>query len=92
VTGQGRGYRAAGDTKRAQAALAALVAQDGVDFQIAEAYAFFGDKDHAFEYLDKALGSDPGVVWSRNDWLFNSISSDPRFAAYLERLGMPSVD
>jgi len=86
------GYRAAGDTKRAQAALAALVAQDGVDFQIAEAYAFFGDKDHAFEYLDKALGSDPGVVWSRNDWLFNSISSDPRFAAYLERLGMPSVD
>jgi TolB-like protein/Tfp pilus assembly protein PilF len=83
------GYRAAGDTKRAQAALADLVAQEGADFQIAEAYAFFGDKDHAFESLDKALSSDPGVVWSRNDWLFSSIASDPRFAAYLQRLGMP---
>jgi TolB-like protein/Tfp pilus assembly protein PilF len=86
------GYHAAGDTKRAQAALADLVAQEGADFQIAEAYAFFGDKDHAFEYLDKALTSDPGVVWSRNDWLFNSIAADARFAAYLQRLGMPKFE
>jgi TolB-like protein/Tfp pilus assembly protein PilF len=87
------GYRALGDTARAQAALADLVAHaDGSEFQVAEAYAFFGDKDRAFGYLDKALSSDPGVVWSRNDWLFDSISSDPRFAAYLQRLGMPKID
>ena len=87
------GYRAAGDATRAQAALADLVAHgEGAEFQVAEAYAFLGDKDRAFEYLDKALSSDPGVVWSRNDWLFDSISGDPRFAAYLSRLGMPQID
>jgi adenylate cyclase len=87
------GYRATGDATRAQAALADLVAHgEGAEFQVAETYAFFGDKDRAFEYLDKALSSDPGVVWSRNDWLFDSISSDPRFAAYLSRLGMPQID
>jgi adenylate cyclase len=84
------GYHAVGDATRAQAALAELLTiGEGSEFQVAEAYAFFGDKDRAFEYLDKALSNDPGVVWSRNDALFDSISGDPRFAAYLKRLGMP---
>jgi adenylate cyclase len=87
------GYHALGDTARAQSTLADLVAnQAGSEFQVAEAYAFFGQQDRAFEYLDKALGNDPGVVWSRNDWLLRSIANDPRFAAYLKRLGMPKIE
>lgn len=44
------GYRALGDAPRAQAALADLVAHgEGAEFQLAEAYAFFGDQDRAFE-------------------------------------------
>jgi tetratricopeptide (TPR) repeat protein len=87
------GYRATGDTARARTTLAELAAHSaGAEFQVAEAYAFFGDKDRAFEYLDKGLSNDPGVVWSRNDWLLDPVSGDPRFAAYLTRLGMPKLD
>jgi adenylate cyclase len=87
------GYHASGDASNANKALTYLLAHaEGVNFQIAETYAFFGDKDHAFQYLGLALNSDPGVVWSRNDWLLESISDDPRYAAYLKRLGMPSFD
>jgi hypothetical protein len=52
--------------------------------------AFFGDRDGAFEWLEKArTHHDPGVVWVRHDALLESIARDPRFAAYLKRLGMP---
>jgi len=84
------GYHASRDS-RAQAALADLVAHSqGSEFQVAEAYAFFGDTERAFEWLDRAVTlRDPGVTWSRHDALFGSIVSDPRFAAYLKRLGQP---
>ena len=84
------GYRANGNS-HAQAALADLVAHSqGAEFQVAEAYAYSGDTERAFEWLDKAITlHDPGVVWSRRDDLFASIAGDPRFAAYLRRLNMP---
>ena len=85
------GYHATGDTARSRAALADLVAHSsGAEFQVAEAYAFFGDTERAFEWLEKARTlHDPGVVWVRHDSLFASIAGDPRFAAYLKRLGLP---
>ena len=85
------GYRVVSDTARAQAALTDLVANStGSEFQVAETYAFFGDSGRAFEWLEKARTlHDPGVVWSRHDALFSSIAGDPRFAAYLKRLGLP---
>ena len=85
------GYRAAGDAARAQAALADLVAHSaGAEFQVAEAYAFFSDTGRAFEWLEKARTlHDPGVVWVRHDDLLASIAGDPRFAAFLKRVGLP---
>jgi TolB-like protein/Tfp pilus assembly protein PilF len=85
------GYAAIHDLPRARTALAALVASPaGAEFQVAESYAFLGDTEQAFEWLEKArAGHDPGVLWSRNDALFASIANDPRFAAYLRHLGMP---
>ena len=91
VLGLPLGYHATGDTARAKAALADLLAQSqGSEFQVAEAVAFFGDRDGALEWLEKArLNHDPGVVWVRHDALLASIAGDPRFAAYLKRLGQP---
>jgi len=85
------GYHVAGDTARAKAALADLIAHSqGAEFQVAEAVAFFGDRDGAFDWLEKArTHHDPGVVWVRHDMLLESIARDSRFAAYLKRLGMP---
>jgi TolB-like protein/tetratricopeptide (TPR) repeat protein len=91
VLGLPLGYHATGDTTRAKAALADLLANSqGAEFQVAEAVAFFGDRDGALQWLEKArLNHDPGVVWVRHDALLASIAGDPRFAAYLKRLGQP---
>jgi TolB-like protein/Tfp pilus assembly protein PilF len=92
VLGLPLGYHATGDTPRAKAALADLLAQSqGSEFQAAEAVAFFGDRDSALQWLEKArVNHDPGVVWVRHDALLASIAGDPRFAAYLKRLGQPA--
>ena len=85
------GYHAVGDTTRAKAALADLIAHaTGAEFQMAEAVAFFGDRDAAFDWLEKArLNHDPGVIWVRHDELLDSIKTDPRYAPYEKLLGLP---
>jgi tetratricopeptide (TPR) repeat protein len=85
------GYKAAGDTTRAKAALADLIAHSqGAEFQVAEAVGFLGDRDGALNWLERARTShDPGVVWVRHDALLESIATDPRFAAFLKSVGMP---
>ena len=85
------GYIAIHDLPKARAALDDLVAKSaGAEFQVAETYAFLGDTEEAFEWLEKArIGHDPGILWLRNDALLASIAHDPRFAAYFKRLGMP---
>ncbi len=86
------GYFAAHRLKDAQAALASLVAHpNGGEFQIAETYAFLGQPDKAFEWLENArLQHDPGIIWTRNDPLLDSISADPRFSAFLQSVNMPA--
>jgi tetratricopeptide (TPR) repeat protein len=79
--------------KEARAALAAIVANSqGSEFQVAETYAFFGDKDKAFYWLEQARTlHDPGIIYVRRDFLLAPLMSDPRYAALLKRLGMPPV-
>ncbi|HYL69863.1 MAG TPA: TIR domain-containing protein [Candidatus Dormibacteraeota bacterium] len=86
------GYHAAHQEHEARTALAALLdgRSAGAEFQVAETYAFLGDTDKAFEWLEKARTlHDPGVIWIRRDALFASIVNDPRFAAELRKLGLP---
>src|SRR5439155_5117967 len=78
--------------KEARAALAAIVANSpGSEFQVAETYAFFGDKDQAFYWLEQARLHDSGIIYVRRDFLLAPLMSDPRYAALLKRLGMPPV-
>ena len=79
--------------KEAQAALAALLSQSqGSEFQVAETYAFFGETNKSFEWLEEARTlHDPGIIWTRRDFLLASIVSDRRYGAFLERIGMPPV-
>lgn len=75
----------------ARAALATLLSNSqGAEFQVAETYAFFGDKDRGFHWLEQARTlHDPGILYVRRDFLLRPLTSDPRFAALLQRLGMP---
>jgi TolB-like protein len=85
------GYFGAHRLKDAQAAVATFAAHPGGgEFQIAESYAFLGQADKAFEWLERARTQhDPGLIWTRNDPLFDSIAADPRFAAFLKLTGLP---
>ena len=59
-------------------------------YQIAEAYAWRGEKDKAFEWLEQALAQqDGGLSYIKADPLLASLVGDPRFAAFLEKMGLP---
>ncbi len=75
----------------ARAALAKLVANsNGSEFQVAEAYAFFGQADRAFEWLDHARERhDAGVMYVKRDPLLASLFADPRYAAFLRAINLP---
>jgi adenylate cyclase len=76
-------------TAEANAALATLVKNSsGAEFQVAEAYADFGDTDQAFKWLDAAAERDSGIIWLHNDPLFKGLTSDPRYAMILRKLKM----
>jgi TolB-like protein/cytochrome c-type biogenesis protein CcmH/NrfG len=84
------GYHAQQRPSDTNAALAALLAEtDGSEFQVAETYAYFGDPDKAFYWLDRAVDHDPGIQWLRGDPLFRGITADPRYAGLLRKLNMP---
>ena len=83
-------YHALGRKAESDAALAALIAKyekDGL-YNIAYVYAFLGEADKAFEWLDKAVEyADPGVNEIVTENLFDKIHSDPRWLPFLRKIG-----
>jgi adenylate cyclase len=58
-------------------------------FQIAQAYAYRGDKDKAFEWLERARRQrDPGLGDLLKDPLLENLHSDPRWNAFLHTMGL----
>ena len=58
-------------------------------FQVAEAYAYRGDKDRAFEWLERARRQrDPGLGNLRKDPLLENLYHDPRWNAFLHTMGL----
>ena len=85
-------YHALGRKGDSDAALAALIAKYEKDaaYNIASVFAFRGDKDKAFEWLDKAITYEDAGVYSialDND-LFANVRSDARWVPFLRKIGM----
>ena len=58
-------------------------------YQIAEVFAWRGETNRALDWLERALRQqDNGLSRVRTDPLMNSVQSEPRFHALLERLGL----
>jgi len=73
------------------AALAQLTANDSetAAYQIAEVYAYRGDKDRAFEWLERARRQrDPGLAGLHKDPLLPNLYDDPRWNAFLRTMGL----
>lgn len=55
---------------------------------VASAYANLGDRDRAFEWLERAYTGHIAYLTSANsDFVFDSIRSDPRFQALMKKVG-----
>ncbi len=75
----------------ADAAIAELIAKvsETGAYQIAEAYAYRNDKDHAFEWLERARRQrDAGLPGLRTDTLLKNLHDDPRWDAFLRTMGL----
>ena len=73
------------------AALAELIATAGETgaYQIAEVYGYRNDKDHAFEWLERARRQrDAGLPILRADTLLPNLDDDPRWDAFLRKMGL----
>jgi tetratricopeptide (TPR) repeat protein len=83
-------YCALGRKAEAEKAFAALIGKYEKDapYNIASDYAYCGDTDLAFEWLDKAAQyQDPGLGEIVGENLFAKIQADPRWAAFLHKVG-----
>ncbi len=84
-------YHALGRKAESKIALAGLIAQFEKDwsYNIAQVYAFHGEADKAFEWLDKAVAyHDPGLSDIIRENLFDNIHSDRRWLSFLRNLGL----
>ncbi len=83
-------YHALGRKADSDAALAALIAkyEKEAPSNIASVYAFRGDADQAFAWLDKTVEcGDPGLSDIVTDNLFDNIRADPRWLPFLRKIG-----
>jgi tetratricopeptide (TPR) repeat protein len=79
-----------GHAQESEQALDALKTKftTGSAFQIAAVYAWRGEKDNAFDWLDLAYDQhDTGMPRLRYDPTLASLRDDPRFAALVKKMG-----
>ena len=89
LTGKALVYHALGRAQDSDAAVAGLIAKYGTQaaFQISQAYAFRGESDKSFEWLERAYQQrDAGLPEIKDDPLLNNVRRDPRFGALLTRM------
>jgi hypothetical protein len=82
-----------GRKQESDAAMAELVTKYHADwaFQIAEVYAYRGETDRAFEWLERAYAQrDSGLPQMKGDPLLKSLEHDPRYAAFLKKMRLPT--
>ena len=80
-----------GNRTESNAALNYLIENEEREFpyNIALIFAFRGEVDHAFEWLDKAVNyHDGGLSMVLSEPGFGVLHKDPRWTALLERIGM----
>jgi tetratricopeptide (TPR) repeat protein len=85
-------YFAVGRKAESDSQLAAAIRRNGTSWpsEIARVYAFRGERDHAFEWLNRAYEMrDEDLYFIRGDPLFKNLEGDPRFKAFLRKMNLP---
>jgi hypothetical protein len=69
-----------------------LIEQHAADnpFRIASVYAYRNEREKVFEWLERAYAQhDPRVINTAWEELLKPVRSDPRFAAFCQKVGLP---
>jgi TolB-like protein len=83
---------AAGRKAESDSQLAEAIRRNGTSWpsETARAYAFRGEKNRAFEWLDRAYElRDPDIYTFKGDPLFKNLENDPRYKAFLRKMNLP---
>jgi adenylate cyclase len=83
-------YHLLGQKSEYETALAELIKHDEkeMSYNIAYVFAWCGESDRAFEWLNKAATyRDPGLVEAFDDPMFANIRHDPRWLPFLRKIG-----
>ena len=92
LAGQAKAEYSLGHVDASQRALEQFIAKYGKDSPnfIARVYAWRGEKDQAFEWLERAYEvRDDGLPWLKIDPGLRSLRSDPRYKALLRKMNLP---
>jgi tetratricopeptide (TPR) repeat protein len=93
LTGEAVVYHALGREQDSNTALAELIAkhETGSAFQIAQVYAFRGETDKSFEWLERAYEQrDAGLTIIKTDPLLKNLRHHPRYAGLLKKMRLPT--
>jgi len=93
LTGQALVYHALGREQDSNAALASLIEKYGPAgaFQIGQVYAYCGEADRSFEWLERAYKQrDPGLPEIKTDPLFKNLRRHPGYTELLKKMRLPT--
>jgi len=91
LSGEALVYTKLGDRQASDRALKNLIAthQNDCAYQVAEAYAYRGEIDLAFRWIERSIRQrDPGAAELKTGPLMQSLRGDPRFDAMLQEMGL----
>jgi TolB-like protein len=92
LAGQANAEYSLGHYDASERALKQFIAKYGTDsaYFVARMYAWRGEKDQAFEWLERAYElRDVGLPWVKFDYSFRTLRDDPRFRALLRTMNLP---
>jgi TolB-like protein/DNA-binding winged helix-turn-helix (wHTH) protein/Tfp pilus assembly protein PilF len=90
-SGEALVYAKLGDRQASDRALKNLIAthQNDCAYQVAEAYAYRGEIDPAFRWVERSIRQrDPGAPELKTGFLMQGLRGDPRFDAMLQEMGL----
>jgi tetratricopeptide (TPR) repeat protein len=85
-------YEALGRKKEVDKLLSDYIAKYPKDqaYQIAEMYAFRGENDRAFEFLEKSYTArEARLTYLKGDPLLKSLEGDPRYVTFMKKMKLP---
>ena len=93
LAGQAFAYHALGREADSDVALAGLIANHSQDtaYQVAEIYAYRGQTDKYFEWLQRAYDQrDPGITDLKSDPLLKNLRHDQRYTTLMKKIRLPA--